>query len=165
MLVWPPRNVTAEAVADLRGGPNSFNFMQFSRKYGKIVSWRPPPGSWCPVLGEILDPPLRGTHNQWSKEVKWSAMALKHRAIITRSPKLDISDSAKKSHCPWGPKGLLSHIFKQFITLFQKTKGRCILRGSSKADRMWTEKFDSGFKNPSFLLFSFSSFTLGVWIH
>ena len=37
-------------VADLRGregrappswGPNSFNFMQFSGKYGKIVCWRP----------------------------------------------------------------------------------------------------------------------------
>ena len=34
-------------------GPNSFNFMQFSGKYGKIVCWRPPsPGQ--------LAPPLRG---------------------------------------------------------------------------------------------------------
>ena len=40
-------------------GPNSFNFMQFLRKFGKIVCWRPPlPGSWRPLLGEILDPPL-----------------------------------------------------------------------------------------------------------
>ena len=53
-------------MADLRGapwtrappgGPNSFNFMQFLGKYGKIVCWRPP-GSWRPLLGEILDPPL-----------------------------------------------------------------------------------------------------------
>ena len=41
------------------GGPNSFNFMQFLGKFGKIVCWRPPPrGSWRPLLGEILDPPL-----------------------------------------------------------------------------------------------------------
>ena len=31
--------------------PNSFNFMQFWGKFGKIVCWRP-------HLGEILDPPL-----------------------------------------------------------------------------------------------------------
>ena len=57
----------ASSVADLRGregcappppgGPNSFNFMQFLGKYGKVVCWCPP-GSWCPLLGEILDPPL-----------------------------------------------------------------------------------------------------------
>ena len=54
------------AVADLRGTPappnwgtNSFNFMQFLGKFGKIVCWRPPPPeSWCPHHGEILDPPL-----------------------------------------------------------------------------------------------------------
>ena len=40
------------------GGPNSFNFMQFLGKFGKIVCWRPPLGSWRPLLGEILDPPL-----------------------------------------------------------------------------------------------------------
>ena len=53
-------------VADLRGGtrdvrppggPNSFNFMQFWGKYGKIVCWCPL-GSLRPLLGEILDPPL-----------------------------------------------------------------------------------------------------------
>ena len=40
-----------------RGGPNSFNFMQFLGKFGKIVCWLPP-GSWRPLLREILDPPL-----------------------------------------------------------------------------------------------------------
>ena len=40
-------------------GPNSFNFMQFLRKFGKIVCWRHlSPGSWSPLLGEILDPPM-----------------------------------------------------------------------------------------------------------
>ena len=58
----------SSSVADLRGargtrppgGPNSFNFMQFLGKFGKIVCWHPPPplGSWRPLLGEILDPPL-----------------------------------------------------------------------------------------------------------
>ena len=45
-------------VADLRGarghrppGPNSFNFMQFLEKFGKIVCWRPPP------RGELVPPP------------------------------------------------------------------------------------------------------------
>ena len=40
------------------GGPNSFNFMQFLGNFGKIICWRPPLGSWRPLLGEILDPPL-----------------------------------------------------------------------------------------------------------
>ena len=31
------------------GGPNSFNFMQFLGKFGKIVCWRPP--------GELASPP------------------------------------------------------------------------------------------------------------
>ena len=30
------------------GGPNSFNFMQFLGKFGKIVCWRPPPGELAP---------------------------------------------------------------------------------------------------------------------
>ena len=33
------------------GGPNSFNFMQFLGKYGKIVCWRPP--------GELAPPPRK----------------------------------------------------------------------------------------------------------
>ena len=40
------------------GGQNSLNFMQFLGKFGKIVCWRPL-GSWRPLLGEILDPPLK----------------------------------------------------------------------------------------------------------
>ena len=39
------------------GGQNVFIFMQFSAKIDKIIGWRPP-GSWRPLLGEILDPPL-----------------------------------------------------------------------------------------------------------
>ena len=39
------------------GVQNSFNFMQFLGKFSKIVCWCPP-GSWRPLLGEILDPPL-----------------------------------------------------------------------------------------------------------
>ena len=57
--------VKVRAVADLRRGamdaprgPNSFNFMQFLEKFGKIVCWHPPPGELVPLLGEILDPPL-----------------------------------------------------------------------------------------------------------
>ena len=50
--------ITKYPVADLRGargtrappgGPNSFNFMQFLGKFGKIVCWRPP--------GELAPPP------------------------------------------------------------------------------------------------------------
>ena len=64
ILNWFIRNST---VADLRGGlegrapsgrPNYFNFMQFLGKFGKIICWRPSPGIWRPLLGEILDPPL-----------------------------------------------------------------------------------------------------------
>ena len=38
-------------VAPSPGGPNSFNFMQFLGKFGKIICWRPPPESWRPLLG------------------------------------------------------------------------------------------------------------------
>ena len=34
------------------GGPNSFNFMQFLGKYGKIVCWRPPWGVGAPSSGK-----------------------------------------------------------------------------------------------------------------
>ena len=48
-----------------KGGPNSFNFMQFLRKFGKIVCWRPPtPRNLRPLLGEILDPPPITVHLQ-----------------------------------------------------------------------------------------------------
>ena len=54
------------AMADLRGAwgtphprPNSFNFMQFLGKFGKIVCCTPPEG-WRPNLWEILDLPLHG---------------------------------------------------------------------------------------------------------
>ena len=33
------------------GGPNSFNFMQFLGKFGKIVCWRPPWGVDAPPRG------------------------------------------------------------------------------------------------------------------
>ena len=41
-------------VADLRGargGPDSFNFMQFLGKFGKIICWR------SPLPGELAPPP------------------------------------------------------------------------------------------------------------
>ena len=51
-----------KAVADLRGargtlappppGPNSFNFMQFLGKFGKIVCWRTPWGVGAPSSGK-----------------------------------------------------------------------------------------------------------------
>ena len=66
-----PKMVT-RSVADLHskildarhlpGGPNSFNFMQFWGKFGKIVCWPLPSESWRPHLGEILDPPLTVVH-------------------------------------------------------------------------------------------------------
>ena len=34
------------------GGPNSFNFMQFLGKFGKIVCWRPPWGVGAPSSGK-----------------------------------------------------------------------------------------------------------------
>ena len=35
----------SNTLADLRRGPDSFNFMQFLGKFAAIVSWRPPPSS------------------------------------------------------------------------------------------------------------------------
>ena len=54
------------SVVDLRGvrgtcppeGPNSFNFIQFFGNTWQIRMLAPPPGSWRPFLGEILDLPL-----------------------------------------------------------------------------------------------------------
>ena len=61
------------AVADLRGaqgicappgGPNSFNFMQFMGKFGKIICWRPP--------GELAPPPRGnpGSATGWLQDMK-----------------------------------------------------------------------------------------------
>ena len=53
-----PIGLSALPVADLRGCardapprgcPNSFNFMQFLGKFGKIVCWRPPRGELAPL--------------------------------------------------------------------------------------------------------------------
>ena len=38
---------------------NSFNFMQFLEILAKSYVGAPLPGSWRPLLGEILDPPLQ----------------------------------------------------------------------------------------------------------
>ena len=67
------------------GGPNSFNFMQFLRKFGKIICWRPPLGSWRPLLGrEILDPPLQDFSRaafEWKqRKTPW----MQHEASIDR---------------------------------------------------------------------------------
>ena len=59
------------AVADLRGAqgtrapppPRGPKFFRFHAVFGKIWQNRmlaPPLGSWRPLLGEILDPPLYG---------------------------------------------------------------------------------------------------------
>ena len=40
--------------APLPWGPNSFNFVQFLGKFGKIICWYPLEG-WCPHLRDILD--------------------------------------------------------------------------------------------------------------
>ena len=78
----------AIAVADLRvckgcapPGPNSFNFMHFWENLSKLYVGAPP-GSWHPLLGEILDLPLylkflkletfQTHHGGWSFETfKW----------------------------------------------------------------------------------------------
>ena len=44
---------------DPHRGPNSFNFMQFLGKVGKIICWSSPLEGWRPHLGDILDPPLQ----------------------------------------------------------------------------------------------------------
>ena len=41
------RKTQTQLLSDL--GPNSFNFMQFLRNFGKIICWRPP--------GELAPPP------------------------------------------------------------------------------------------------------------
>ena len=62
------------AVADLRGGagdarplpPWGSKFFQFHAVFGKFRQNRmlaPLPGSWHPLLGEILDPPLNSSNN------------------------------------------------------------------------------------------------------
>ena len=51
--------------------PNSFNFMQFLGRFGKIVCWRPREG-WRPHVGEILDPPLHS--QQISKKIAHSLL-------------------------------------------------------------------------------------------
>ena len=49
--------------------PNSFNFMQFLGKFGKIICWRS-------HLGEILDPPLHKERKVLFKIVKRWTLSL-----------------------------------------------------------------------------------------
>ena len=85
-------------MADLRGargtrappgGPNSFNFMQFLGKFGKIVCWRPPGG-----VGEILDPPLLGVQINYMYIIEqnlWTRLVIKYDEyiLVLTSHKLD----------------------------------------------------------------------------
>ena len=60
-------NIIPGPVADLHSkildvpprGPNSFNFMQFPENMAKSYVGVPPPRSWHPLLGQIMDAPLR----------------------------------------------------------------------------------------------------------
>ena len=53
------RNDTAGTPPPPPERPNSFDFMQFLGKFGKIICWRPPWGVDAPYpREEILDPPL-----------------------------------------------------------------------------------------------------------
>ena len=73
VILYTDMTCQMEAVAELRGreglapppGPKSFNFMQFWRKFAKIICWCPP-GELVPHLGEILDP-LTGLRSQCRK--------------------------------------------------------------------------------------------------
>ena len=67
--------------------------MQFLGKFGKIVCWRPPE-SWCPLLGEILDPPL----------VAELERHLREPPLRTQFPDLIFLENLAKSHAPYLPR-------------------------------------------------------------
>ena len=86
------------AVADLRGGgrrgrtpppggQNFFIFMQFSAKIYKIIGWRPPPGSWRPLLGEILDPALNRMYTREGRKLSAVLFSKICTAMITVGPR------------------------------------------------------------------------------
>ena len=84
------------------GGPNSFNFMQFLGKFGKIVCWRPPPGE--------LAPPPRG--NPGSATV-WVCLCLGQSQGVYLFWILTWLDSV--NHC-------------SYCTTLHKTQNTCIVR-------------------------------------
>ena len=61
------------------GGPNSFNFMQFLGKFGKIVCWHPP--------GELAPPP-RGNPASATEVRLWKGIELRSilRAAFCTQP-------------------------------------------------------------------------------
>ena len=97
------------AVADLHskmldarppGGPNSFNFMQFLGKFGKIVCWRPPPpGSWRPHLVEILDPPLTSVHFEC---ILFEGLKFKWHLLCERQHETGLSEATYRGGSRWG---------------------------------------------------------------
>ena len=67
--------------------------MQFLGKFGKIVCWRPP-GSWRPLLGEILDPALLGVRINYMYIIEqnlWTRLVIKYDEyiLVLASHKLD----------------------------------------------------------------------------
>ena len=66
------------------GRPNSFDFMQFSGKFGVFT---PPPGGFTPPLGKILDPPLI----TFSQPLLWAVMKWAIHFFVAR-PTLGCSD-------------------------------------------------------------------------
>ena len=101
-------------VADLRGaqgtrpppGPNSFNFMQLLGILAKSYVGAPL-GSWRPLLGEILDPPLYRISNSGQSQ-----------NIRERQPSL--ADLGERETCAPSPEGPDSFNFMQFLGNFGK---------------------------------------------
>ena len=84
-----PKKKYDKAAADLASPPpprrpNSFDFMQFSGQFGKIICWRPSRGV-APSPGEILDPPLNG-NDCWLKHCRLLSLQFFHRRSVKAWP-------------------------------------------------------------------------------
>ena len=66
---------TKDARPPLPGGPNSFNFMQFLGKFGKIVCWRP--------LRELAPPPRGNTGSATGSKSCQFAIYIENRTRFT----------------------------------------------------------------------------------
>ena len=89
-----------------------FQFHAFLGNFGKIVCWRPPPppqGSWRPLLGKILDPPLhwykKNSTNQYPSG-KWFYLPVTTTGTVAVLQSSRFADTSSNSS--WSPRFLTS---------------------------------------------------------
>ena len=131
---WQPCERVGECIGGSRGGregrtpppgrPNSFDFMQFSGKFGVFT---PPLEGSRPPLGKILDPPLEWDLVFWV-QVFWGCQTAHWYSVVN----LAFTFTFKLSGCP-----VLPDLFVGYCLFYCHARKFCVPRNGLSAIRRY----------------------------